>query len=242
MASHGKSLGWTAWLLLALLLAALAPHARADLAKGRDAYRRGDYARAYWELMPAAQAGNAEAEYLIGEMSASGHGMPRSYAVAARWYALAAKGGYEPAFMTLGLLYLYGAGDDGDPTAIAADPSQAAPYIRQAADSGDKNAQALMGELYLKGEGVPPDPLQAHQYIIEAAARGVVGAQFNAGLMSLRGTGTEQDPVEAYKWFSLAAAEQYPGAEQNRQNLARSMTPQQLERAQELVKSFAPAP
>lgn len=49
-----------------------APAAWADFAKGKAAFERQDYALAYRELLPEAQTGNPEAEYMVGEMTADG--------------------------------------------------------------------------------------------------------------------------------------------------------------------------
>ena len=189
--------------------------ANADFASGKAAFERRDYGRAYRELLSDAQNGNAEAEYMIGEMTADGLGTGRSYELAARWYALSAAKGYIPANVTLGILYLYGAGTEDETGAIRADPTRAAGYLKVAADADDKEAQYLMGQLYMSGDGVPQDLAKAMDYTIRAARRGVVGAEYNAGVLAVRAGDTSENLVEAYKWFSLAAREHYPGAEQN---------------------------
>ncbi|HEY6334350.1 MAG TPA: sel1 repeat family protein, partial [Alphaproteobacteria bacterium] len=78
----------------ALLVGAPIAAAYADFAAGKAAFERRDYRRAYQELLADAQRGNAEAEYMIGEMTADGLGTARSYQLAARWYALSAAKGY----------------------------------------------------------------------------------------------------------------------------------------------------
>jgi TPR repeat protein len=234
---------WRPWAaggvaLLALLLAG--PPARADFAAGKAAFERHDYATAYKVLLPEAQAGNGEAEYMIGEMAVAGLGTPRSYQVAANWYILAASAGYKPAYVTLGLLFLHGAGSEDDPTSIPADPARAAGYLQVAADGGDRTAQYLIGQMYLEGNGVARDDAQAYRYTVEAAKRGVAGAQFNAGRMAARGEGTKTDMIEAYKWYALAARQSYPAAAQNRDLVATSLTPEELKRAEALVEKFQP--
>lgn len=228
---------------LVLLAAFLAgPVAHADFAKGKAAFERGDYALAYSELIEDAQNGNAEAEFMIGEMTSAGLGTPRSYALATEWYRLAAAKGYRPADVTLGLLYLHGAGSEDEPSRVAADPAKAAAYLKIAADAGDAEAQSLVGQLYMVGNGVPRDPALARHYTLAAANRGIASAEYNAGLLILNGAGPAPDLVEAYKWFALAAQALYPGAEQNRSYVAGRMTPEQLERAQALVSAFHATP
>lgn len=220
----------------------LAPAGWADFKKGKAAFERRDYALAYQELLPEAQAGNPEAEYMIGELTADGLGTRRSAQVAAGWYKLAARHGYEPAYVTLGFLYLYGAGSEDDPTAVAADPAKAAEYLKAAADQGDKTAEYLLGQIYLQGDRVKQDYAQAYRYTVRAANRGVVGAQFNAGFMTARGLGTPRNPVEAYKWFSLAAQQRYPAAAKNREVIRSQLTPEELQKAKTLVQDFRAHP
>jgi TPR repeat protein len=219
-----------------------APRAWADFAAGKAAFQREDYAHAYAELLPEAQAGNGEAEYMVGEMTADGLGTDRSAQVAADWYKLAARHGYLPAETTLALLYLYGSGDAGDPAAIDADPSKALPYLKSAADGGDKTAQYLLGDFYFEGGSALQDYDLAYAYTIKAAERGVVGAEFNAGLMSARGLGTVADPSAAYRWFALAAREQYPGAAHNRDAMRAQLNDAEQRAADAAVASFRPAP
>lgn len=228
--------------IAAVAFLALVPAARADFDAGKAAFERHDYARAYRELLPEAQNGNAEAEYMIGEMAAGGLGTPRSYQLAAQWYGMAAAAGQRHAYITLGLLYLHGAGAEEDLSAIPADPARAAGYLEVAAAQGDKEAQYLMGQLYMTGTGVPKDVDKAHDYTIKAARRGVPGAAFNAGVLALRGGDTPENLIEAYKWFSIAARAQYPGAAQNRTHVATDLTPEQKAKAEALVTAFRPLP
>ena len=214
------------------------PSAYADFTAGKAAFERRDYARAYRELLPDAKAGNAEAEYMIGELTADGLGTARSYQLAARWYALSAAKGYIPANLTLGILYLFGAGTEDEPSAIRADPARAIPYLRTAADAGDKDAQYLFGQLYMSGEAVQRDAEKAYDYTIQAARRGVVGAQYNAGVLALRNGQAPESLIEAYKWFALAARAHYPGAEKNRQHIATLLSPPDLEKAEAQVSEF----
>ena len=238
--SIGRFSLWAA--SLAAFLALGVPAARADFAQGKAAFAAENYARAYALLLPEAQAGNAEAEYMVGEMTADGLGTDRSAQVAADWYKLSAGHGYLPAETTLGLLYLYGSGSAGDPAAIAADPAKALPFLKAAADGGDKTAQYLLGDLYFQGTAVAQDYALAFAYTIKAAERGVIGAAYNAGLMTARGLGTAQDPAAAYRWFALAALQHYPGAAHNRDALRDQLTEPEQRQADAAVESFRPAP
>ena len=56
-------------------------------------------------LRARAEAGDAEAQYDLGVMYASGEGVPQDYAEAVRWYRLAAEQGDAGAQSFLGAMY-----------------------------------------------------------------------------------------------------------------------------------------
>jgi TPR repeat protein len=76
------------------------------------------------------------------------------------------------------------------------------------------------------------------------AEQGDAIAQFNLGLLYYWGHGVLQDSVqdyvEAHKWFNLAAARGNLSAADNRDWLAKKMTPDQLAEAQRLAREWKP--
>ncbi len=96
------------YLLAAALAAALAAPAQADLKGGVAAYEQGDYAAAMAELRPLAQAGSAEAQYVLGTMYDLALGVARDPAQALEWYREAARQRWSPAQYMLGLIYAVG--------------------------------------------------------------------------------------------------------------------------------------
>ena len=69
--------------LLIAAIVALAPLAdeEARLREGRAAYAQGDYATALEEILPLAEAGNADAQRLLGSCTARAKGSPRTRSV-----------------------------------------------------------------------------------------------------------------------------------------------------------------
>jgi TonB family protein len=65
-------------------------------------------------------------------------------------------------------------------------------------------------------------------------------AQYAIGCLSLRGQGVEQDAVQAHLWFSLAAAQGFAAAAKARDTVARTMTPEQIAKAQALLREWKP--
>ena len=82
---------------------------------------------------------------------------------------------------------------------------QAVTMLREAADQGHKLAQALYGEVYAFGQGVPKDDRLAFVYHERAAQQGHAVCQYNTGLYYLDGCGCEQNDGRSAKWFKKAA-------------------------------------
>ena len=74
------------------------------------AYERKDFAAALGVWRPLAEAGNAEAQTLLGAMYWSGEGVLRDHKQAAYWYLRAAEKGYARAQNDIGYMYGFGEG------------------------------------------------------------------------------------------------------------------------------------
>ncbi len=95
-----------------LLTVSVASPARADAASGRRAYDKGDYTRAMMEWQDAADHGDTDAEYGLGNLYEFGAGdLEQDYSRAAYWYRKAAGQGNIEAEYRLALIYAAG-GDD----------------------------------------------------------------------------------------------------------------------------------
>ena len=99
--------------------------------------------------------------------------------------------------------------------------------------------------MYANGQGVEQDYAQAARWYRLAAEQGLAYSQYNLGLMYANGQGVGQDYVQAYMWYDLAATNAPPGelrdtAAQDRNDVARKMTPDQIAQAEELARNFQP--
>ncbi|MFC7333167.1 SPOR domain-containing protein [Rhodocista pekingensis] len=153
----------------ACLLPALAPAARADMETGRTAFRAGDMAAALTEFRKEAEAGNAEAQYLVGQMTALGQGTARDVPGGLVWLERAAAAGNVEAMTAAGSLYASGDG-------VKADFGRAFALLRPAAEAGDAEAQNNLGVLYYFGLGTEPDPVQALVWTTRAERQGMLQA------------------------------------------------------------------
>ena len=84
--------------------------ARADIEKARDLMEQSQFKTAYQLLLPAAQAGNADAEELIGVMYALGLGVERDDRRAFEWYLRSSMKGHPGAQSGVGWYYEVGRG------------------------------------------------------------------------------------------------------------------------------------
>ena len=75
---------------------------------------------------------------------------------------------------------------------------------RPLAERGNEAAQANLGFMYAKGQGVPQDDQEAVRWSRLAAEQGDAVAQCNLGVMYNKGQGVPQDYTEAVKWYRLA--------------------------------------
>jgi uncharacterized protein len=102
-------------IVLSLLAAALVMAPATALADafddGKEAWTKGRFGRSMAILLPLAEQGNAEAQYLVGTMYSCGQGVPQDRREAAKWFRLAAEHENPEAFLSLGQGYAMGAPD-----------------------------------------------------------------------------------------------------------------------------------
>ncbi len=84
-------------ILGAMVLLLWASVASADLAAGRAAYIKGDYALAFQVYKPLAEQGDAEAQYMLGNLYKSGQGAPHDPREVMKWYKRASDQGHRHA-------------------------------------------------------------------------------------------------------------------------------------------------
>ena len=83
--------------------------------------------------------------------------------------------------------------------------AQALELLRPIAEKGNVVAQSVLGQMYLRGEGIVQNYQQALMWCRLAAKQGNVNAQANLGFMYGKGKGVTQDYQQALKWYKLAA-------------------------------------
>jgi hypothetical protein len=73
------------------------------------------------------------------------------------------------------------------------------------AAQGNAHAQALLGEMYMRGYGVKQNPVEGVGWYRKAASQGFAGAEVSLGACYEGGLGVTEDPAEAARWYRKAA-------------------------------------
>ncbi len=145
-----RTLSFTAVTFTAVLLGS-------DLAAGKRAYEKGDYATALKELFPVADQGDPQALYLVGSMVFEGKGVRQDKRAGAALLQFAADDGYPEAELRLATMY-----QDGDGVPKRTDNSLY--WNRRAAEHGLPLAQWGMGVRSWAGEMGSKDRVQAYMW------------------------------------------------------------------------------
>ena len=195
-----------------VVVLAAAGGARAAVARGWQAFLKGDYETALAELEPAARTGDAAAQYYLGVLYGHGEGVVRNYRTAAEWYERAARQGHSDAQFNLGLLFYDGAGAPGEPDAIAKHDAAAIRWLTPAAEAGHGMASYLLCRLVDEGRAATRDLDRALGLCRYAAQRGIPGAQYHTGLLLAARRPAREPWTAAYAWVLLAKRANSPGA------------------------------
>jgi len=151
------------------------------------------------------------------------------YATALREFRPLAEQGNAGAQNNLGVMYEKGQGVyQNDKTALK--------WYRLAAEQGDAGAQYNLGWMYRRGRGVSQNYKTAVEWYRFAAEQGVADAQTSLGVMYGKGRGVPQDYVRAHMWYNLAASQGDKDATENRDIVAKKMSPVDISKAQDLAR------
>ena len=117
--------------------------------------------------------------------------------------------------------------------------AQAMQALLPAAQSGNADAEELIGVMYAMGLGVARDEVRAFEWYLRASMKGHPGAQSGVGWYYEVGRGLERpDLVRAYTWYVLSAIGGDPDAALSQDEVAKKMTPEQIEKAHVLIDDY----
>lgn len=145
-----------------LALTMLATPARADVKDGVDAWQAGKYPAAVAEWRPLAIAGDADAQFNLGQAYKLGRGVPADLGQAEAWYRRAAKQGHLQAEDNLGLVLF-----------TANRREEAMPFIVKSAARGEPRAQYVLGTAHFNGDLAERDWPRAYALTKRASDAGL---------------------------------------------------------------------
>jgi hypothetical protein len=151
------------------------------------------------------------------------------YATALQEWRPLAEQGYGSAQYNLGVMYSNGQG-------VTQDYKEAVKWYLKSAEQGYASAQYNLGVMYSNGEGVTQDYKEAAKWYLKSAEQGHANAQVNLGNSYSKGEGVLQDNVVAHMWSNIANANGNELGGQNRDTLAKEMTPQDISKAQAMAR------
>ncbi|MDH6230464.1 localization factor PodJL [Mesorhizobium soli] len=184
-------------------------------------------------LREAAAAGDAKALFEIGSRYADGRGVATDTKTAAQWYEKAAELGLAPAQYRIGNFYEKGIG-------VESDLGKAKLWYQLAANQGNASAMHNLAVLFAMGADGAPDNAAAVRWFNQAAELGVKDSQFNLGILAAKGVGTQQNLEDSYKWFSIVANGGDKDAGGKRDEIAKALRPEQLQRARAAADLWKP--
>jgi TPR repeat protein len=113
--------------------------------------------------------------------------------------------------------------------------------MTKAAEGGLAIAQASLGRMHLRGEGVTRDYAEAARWFTRAAEQGSARAQDTLGTLYQHGRGVPRDEVAACMWFTLAMQQGHDPGSEHRAMIARTMDAAQVEEAERRARELSAA-
>lgn len=184
-------------------------------------------------LQREAENGDLAAQRALGLRYLEGDGVVPDPAVAYSWLERSAASGDPQSQYLLGTLYESGTG-------IEADPLIAMAWYMSAADAGIAEASLRLGEIYRDGEQWPQSYPDAADSFRTAADAGEAQAAFELAELYGVGLGVDRSPVLAHAWFSRAAEMGLAAASDRADEVAETLTPEQLALSAELAANPPP--
>ncbi|MBY0302604.1 SPOR domain-containing protein [Sphingomonas ginsenosidimutans] len=144
-------------------VAMLAPAvAAADVKAGVEAWSSGDYAKAVEQWRAPAAAGDADAQFNLGQAYKLGRGVPADQAQALEWFRKAAMQGHPQAEDNYGLSLFQ---NDRKADAL--------PWLEKAVARDEKRAELVLGTMLFNGDAVSRDWTRAYALVTRSSQQGL---------------------------------------------------------------------
>ncbi len=166
------------------------------------------------ELQLKADAGDADAQAMLGESYARGEwGVEKDYEQALKYLRPAAEQNNPVALNCLGFMYSEGYGVDQDLVIAGKYFMSSFRGLNDRKDTADPRLLQNLSTLYLYGYGTKMNLKTSLDLSLMSAEQGYARAQSVVGVAYMRGKGLSKDGAAAVKWFRLAAEQGYAPAQ-----------------------------
>ena len=155
-----------------------------------------DFSTALRWALPAAEAGDTDAQLMAGFIYSNPKWPQRDDAKALPWFEKAAQAGAPQGHLGLGITLLR--------QAAGGAPEEAIAHIRLAAEAELPAAHYYLALLYDMGVNLPADPALAAEHYGIAAKANLSNAQAKYGFMLFNGIGIKANQVEGESWLRRA--------------------------------------
>lgn len=136
--------------------------ALADVKAGVEAWARGDFTRAVAEWRAPATAGDAAAQFNLGQAYKLGRGVPTDQAMATEWFRKAAVQGHPQAIDNYGLALF----QDGK-------KAEALPWLEKSVARDEKRTELVLGTMLFNGDSVQRDWTRAYALVTRSSQQGL---------------------------------------------------------------------
>ncbi len=171
---------------------------------GGEGVRANNWLEAFNWWNKAAEKGDAEAQFHLGEVCESGRGVEKDAVKAFQWFSKSAEQGYANAQLKVAEAYDQGSGTAQDKAEAAKWHAKAFDSFTKGAEVGNAEAQFALGGMYESGRGVPKDAVKAFQWYLKSAQQGNRYAELRIAEAYDQGLGVTQDKAQAVNWYSKA--------------------------------------
>ena len=155
-------------------------------------------------LEKKAEAGDADAQWELGDALRFGRNTVIDHAAAAKWYAKAAEQNHPKAQYALSGLNREGLGVARDVAKADQLVRDALPSLKKLAEADDVRAQLMYGDLIFDGIGIEQDKVAGLEWFKKAADQGYARAIYILGYHTKQGDGTAPDEKKAEALFAEA--------------------------------------
>ena len=185
------------------------------------------------KLRHAAEAGDANAAFIVATHYLNGDTVGVDFAKAAYWYGKSAAAGVAPAQYRLATLYERGKGVDKNLVSALS-------WYERAGALGNIKAMHNAAVIAAGTEAGTPDYQRAFKWFTLAANHGVKDSQFNLAVLIERGLGTRQNSGEALFWYMAAAQQGDADAKTRVDTLSKTLAPDVVAGAKARMAAFTP--